>query len=56
MKSYLIARLREASTWRGLVMLATAVGLKVEPQVADSIIAVGIAVAGAVGAVFPDKK
>lgn len=53
---YIIARLAEASTWRGLVMLGMAAGLKVEPAMADQIVAAGAAVAGAIGMVMPDKK
>lgn len=53
---YVVARLKEASTWRGLVMLGMAAGLKIDPALADQIIMVGAAAAGLVGAVVPDKK
>ena len=55
MKAYIFERLKEPSTWRGLILLLTAVGVPVAPALADSIISVGLAIAGLVGAVTPDK-
>ena len=40
----------------GAIMLLTAVGLKITPEMADAIISVGIAVAGLVGMLLPDSK
>lgn len=56
LKLYVVNRAKEASTWRGIVMLLTAVGLKITPEMADAIIGVGIAVAGLVGMLLPDSK
>ena len=56
LKLYVVNRAKEASTWRGVIMLLTAVGMKITPEMADAIISVGIAVAGAVGVLFPDSK
>lgn len=56
LKLYVVNRAKEASTWRGVVMLLTALGLNISPEMADAIISVGIAVAGAVGVLFPDSK
>ncbi len=53
--AYLLARLKEASTWRGIVLLLTAFGVQVAPEVQEAVISVGIAVAGAVGVLFPDS-
>lgn len=55
MKAYILERMKEPSTWRGLILLLTAVGVPVAPALADSIISVGLAVAGLIGAVTPDK-
>lgn len=41
--------LREASTWRGLVLLATAAGLQLDPEQEDAIVAAGLAIAGLIG-------
>ena len=56
LKLYVVNRAKEASTWRGVVMLLTAVGLNISPEMADAIISVGIAVAGLVGILLPDSK
>jgi hypothetical protein len=55
MKNYLLSRLREASTWRGIIMLATAIGIPIAPALAESIIAAGLAIAGIVGMLIPDQ-
>ena len=56
LKLYVVNRAKEASTWRGVVMLLTAVGLKITVEMGDAIIGVGIAVAGLVGMLLPDSK
>jgi hypothetical protein len=60
MKGYIIARLSETSTWKGLIMLLAGVlGLDAsgdEVRVsADQIISAGAALAGLLGAALPDK-
>lgn len=54
MKKYIIARLKEASTWRGLVAIATAAGLAISQDQAAAIVAAGMAIMGVVGAFVPD--
>ena len=54
MKRYILDRAKEASTWRGIIMLLTALGIPVAPQLADAIITAGLALAGLVGVVTPD--
>lgn len=44
--NYLLERLREDSTWRGVLMLLTAAGVHLEPSQANSIVAVGLALVG----------
>ena len=56
LKLYVVNRAKEASTWRGAIMLLTAVGLNISPEMADAIIGVGIAVAGLLGMLLPDSK
>jgi spore maturation protein SpmB len=46
--TYILARLKEASTWRGLAVLFGAVGVHVAPDLLPSI---GVAVTGVIGAV-----
>ena len=55
MNPYIAERLKEASTWRGFILLLTALGVPIAPAVADVIISVGLAVAGLIGVATPDK-
>ena len=55
MKSYILERMKEPSTWRGLTLLLTALGVPLAPGLSDAIISVGLAIAGLIGAVTPDK-
>lgn len=54
--NYLTDRLKEPSTWHGLIVLTSAVGAKISPDMADAIISTGLLVAGIVGVFSPDKK
>lgn len=51
---FLLSRAREASTWRGLILLATGSWGLTHPEQIESIIPLGIALAGLVGAFLPD--
>jgi len=55
MVEYVIARLKEASTWRGIIGLLTAAGISVSPEMLDRIVAAGMALMGVVGMFFKDK-
>ena len=56
MKDFLLARLHEASTWRGLVALLTAVGVVLTPEQTEAVVAAGLAVIGALGVFLPDAQ
>ena len=56
MKDYILDRAKEPSTWRGVILILTAIGVPIAPEMAESIIAVGIAFAGFVGVVSSDKQ
>ncbi len=56
MRAYLIARLKEPSTWRGLVLIATACGAKLAPEQWDAIVTGGLLVVGLIGASISDTK
>ncbi len=53
---YIIARAKEASTWRGVVLLLTGLGVGLKPEFADAIVSVGVIVAGFLGVAFADSK
>jgi hypothetical protein len=54
-KAFIIARLKEASTWRAIVVLLIACGIPIAPLLADRIIAIGLAVVGLIGIFMPDQ-
>lgn len=53
---YILDRLKEQSTWRGIILIATAIGAKVEPDQAEAIIASGIAIVGLINVFRREKK
>lgn len=44
--NYLFDRLKEDSTWRGILMLLTAAGVHLDPSQANAIIALGLSLVG----------
>lgn len=55
MKQYILARLAEASTWRGILAVITAAGISISPAQMAAITSLGLAAMGLVGAFFPDS-
>jgi hypothetical protein len=51
---YLIEKLKEPSTWKGLVWIVTAFGVVLSPEQKEAIAGLGMAVAGLIG-VFVEK-
>lgn len=56
MKQFILDRLSEPSTWRGIILILTAAGVGIQPALADAIIGAGIGLAGVVGVLTADKK
>lgn len=56
MFAYIIDRLKEASTWRGIIGLLTAAGITFSPEMIEQIVAAGLAVMGIIGMIFRDGK
>lgn len=56
MSEYIKDRLKEPSTWRGIILLVTACGVPVAPQMGEAIITIGLALAGGVGVISSDKS
>tara|TARA_R110000796_G_scaffold177829_1_gene294615 strand:- start:2676 stop:2909 length:234 start_codon:yes stop_codon:yes gene_type:complete len=44
----IMTRLKQESTWRGLITVATLVGWQVQPDQADTIITAGVSLVGAI--------
>lgn len=51
---FILARLSEATTWKGLFLILTAVGVTLRPELQAAITSVGLALTGLVGVVVPD--
>lgn len=54
MFNYLLQRAQEPSSWRGLALLATAVGVNIAPEMLNAIVTAGLGIAGLIGVVTKD--
>lgn len=54
MKEYFLERLKEPSTWRAAIWLATSFGVVLAPEQREAIIAFGMCLAGGAG-FLPDQ-
>lgn len=54
MFDWIVARLKERSTWLGITGLLTAAGVGLSPDQMEAVIGAGLAVAGLIGVVFKD--
>jgi hypothetical protein len=46
-----LEKLSENSTWRGLILIATAVGVKIEPELQEAILVAGLGLVGLINVV-----
>jgi len=53
---WVLERLGEPSTWRGIIATVTAMGIAVDPDQAAAITATGLAVIGAINVFKKDEK
>jgi hypothetical protein len=51
---FLVARLSEASTYRGIALVLTGLGVYVSPEAAAAVTSIGLGVTGLIGILFPD--
>lgn len=56
MIQYITSRLSETSTWRGLLGVLTAVGVHIRPDLADAIVATGMALIGLINVIRKEKN
>jgi len=47
----LLEKLTENSTWRGLILISMAVGVKIEPELQESIIVAGLGLVGLINVI-----
>jgi hypothetical protein len=52
---YILDRLSEASTWRGIISMLTALGIKLRPDLAEAIISGGLAAMGLINILRKEK-
>ena len=52
---YIKARLKEPSTYPAIVLVLTALGRRLSPEQTDAVMIIGLAVAGLLGAILPDR-
>ncbi len=55
MLNFIIERLGETSTWRGVVSVLTGVGIKIRPDLSEYIISIGLSLIGIVN-IFRKEK
>lgn len=53
--AYLVAQLKQPSSWRGLTLLLTSLGVALSPEQSEAIMSAGLAIAGAIGMFAPDE-
>jgi hypothetical protein len=53
--TYLVARLKEPSTYTAMTFVLTAFGAAFSPQQQNAILMIGMAAAGLLGAILPDR-
>lgn len=51
-----LERFKEASTWRGLVAVVTALGVTLNPEQVATIVSAGMGLAGLIGVFTTDKQ
>lgn len=54
--NYIVNRLKERSTWLGITTVVTTFGVSINPELSEAIISAGVAIAGLVSVIWPDKE
>jgi hypothetical protein len=52
----IVNRLSEQSTWRGIILVATSLGVSIQPDYHEHIIAIGIALVGIINIIRRERK
>lgn len=53
--NYVIDRLAENSTWRGLILVTTALGVQLSPELANAIVAAGLGLVGLINVLRKER-
>ncbi|MBF0194854.1 MAG: hypothetical protein HQL71_09855 [Magnetococcales bacterium] len=51
---YILNRLKEPSTWRGLTLFITASGISISPEAMEYIVSFGVGLSGLIGIITTD--
>jgi hypothetical protein len=51
-----LGKLSENSTWRGLILVATALGVKLDPSLQEGILAAGLSLVGLINIIRKENK
>jgi len=51
----ILGQLGQNSTWRGLILLGTALGLKLDPEIQNQILAAGLGLVGLINVIRKGK-
>lgn len=51
MKSYILDRAKEPSTWRGFILFLTAIGVPIAPELQVAIVSAGLGISGLIGVI-----
>lgn len=52
----ILERLSENSTWRGIIMLATVLGMKLDPELQTQILSAGLSLVGIINIIRKGNK
>jgi len=53
---YLLSRLRERSSWLGIISVLTVVGVSLSPEQTQAVVSAGVALAGAIAVFTRDQE
>lgn len=54
--NYILERAKEPSSWRGCLLLLTALGISIEPALQESILAFGLSATGLINLLRKERK
>lgn len=56
LKAYILARLNEASTYRGIILILTSFGIGFEPEKTEAFVTIGLGLSGLISVFLADNK
>lgn len=56
MKDWILRQAKQASTWKGFALAATALGVSVSPEQINAIVSAGLAIAGLIDVMVDEDK